>query len=128
MGLADERFVRWLREDLESSLRGVLTYRDGGEFQVHYLRTDLKDDDEWRHLVREEIPDLVSLARREHAANALSLFGDYGGTVRVFSNAILIQLPVSETAGYGVSVDPEVAPRLVGFVDAATTHLDSEDG
>ncbi|MEE6211288.1 hypothetical protein U3A55_14165 [Salarchaeum sp. III] len=122
---SDERFVRWLREDIDDALRGVLSYR-GNEFEVHYLRGDLKEDDAWRSHVRNDLPDLVELAHREHAANDLALFGDFEGTVRVFSNAVLVQLPVDENAGYGVSLDTDVTPRLVGFMSTAAAHIEQE--
>ncbi|GAA0653485.1 DUF7522 family protein [Salarchaeum japonicum] len=121
----DQRFVRWLREDVGSALRGVLSYH-GSEFEVHYLRADLKEDDAWRSNVRADLPDLVELARREHAANDLGLFGDFSGTVRVFSNAVLVQLPVADDAGYGVSVDTDVTPSVVGFMNTATAHIEQE--
>ncbi|QDX39737.1 hypothetical protein [Salarchaeum sp. JOR-1] len=125
MGPNDERFLRWLREDIGSALRGVLSYH-GREFEVYYLRADLKGDDAWRSNVRADLPDLVEIARGEHAASDLVLFGDFAGTVRVFSNAVLVQFPVSENAGYGVSLDTDVTPRLVGFMNTAAAHLEQE--
>lgn len=108
-----ERVTRFLRDEVGETLRAVVAY-DDDSCEVVYVRDDLKQDEGWQDVAREDIDRIVAAARNEDGVRSIRAFGDYRATVRLFEHAVVLQFPTA-TGGFGVSLEPEVSTRLSGF-------------
>lgn len=128
MSLAREELVEFMKDVAGEHLRGVLAYDENG-FDMVYVREDVVQSRTTDASLAGELPIIHDLALTEERLPAeVSSFGRYHATVRVFDDAVLIQLVTGEMQGYGISLDPAAARQLNQFVQRCTTFLEENGG
>ncbi len=128
MSLVREELVAFMKDVVGKYLRGVLAYDEDG-FDAVYVREDVMRSRADDASLPEDLPVIHDLAlTEERLPGEVSAFGRYHATVRVFDDAVLIQLVVGENRGYGISLDPEAARQLDQFVQRCTTFLEENGG
>jgi hypothetical protein len=128
MSLPREKLVEFMKDVAGEHLRGVLAYDENG-FDVAYVREDVMQSRAEDASLPEELPVIHDLALNEERLPAeVSAFGRYHATVRVFDDAVLIQLVSGEQQGYGISLDLAAARQLDRFVQRCTAFLEANGG
>jgi hypothetical protein len=128
MTVPREELVAYVKDVAGEYLRGVLAYDENG-FDVLYIREDVMEVRTDDPALSADLPVIHDLALAEERLPAeVSAFGRFHATVRVFDDAVLIQLVSGENQGYGISLDPEAARQLNRFVQQCTAFLDDNGG
>ena len=124
MTVRRDELVEFMKDVAGEYLRGVLAYDENG-FEVVYLRDDIVEKRVADPTLQDDLPIIHELALQEERIPAeVGAFGRYHATVRVFSNAVVIQLVSGEKRGYGVSLDTEAARQLNNFIRRCTSYMD----
>jgi hypothetical protein len=104
------RLVGYLRRRVGDDLRGVVCY-DGNETDVLFARAD-------RPGIESDAERAVRYLRHESQSRERRAFpfGDLDGTVRSFEDAVVMHLPLAESRGIVVTLDPNAARQLNAFM------------
>ena len=128
MSTVREELVTFMKDVAGEHLRGVLAYDENG-FDVVYIREDIMQNRSGDASLADDLPVIHDLAMAEERLPAeVSSFGRYHATVRVFEQAVLVQLVVGESRGFGISLDPAAARQLSNFVQRCTGFLEENGG
>lgn len=112
---AASRLLEYCTARAGSSVRSVISYTEA-EYRNEYLRDDLR-----ARYTEETLDDVVRVGREIHQIRRRSETDDTPlgrpqAGVRIYENAIVIQIPVSESGGLLATFDPDVGRDLVSFV------------
>ncbi|WP_137285421.1 DUF7522 family protein [Halorussus salinisoli] len=119
-----DKFVTFLQQRAGQSLRAVRFYSETNQRSV-YARDDVQQE-----ISQTDIEQIVSQARRELMERADDQWqfthGEMEATVRIFQNAVIINLLSSGNFGVLLSLDAEIASRLHSFIYDCQSWLSDE--
>lgn len=110
-----ERLADYCLERAGDQVRGVVAYTSEAVDTV-YVRSDLEEtysDEQLAHV--NEVGQQIHRIRTERSMAETPL-GTPGPGVRIYANAVVVQLPVGETRGVLATFEPEAAGSLLGFI------------
>lgn len=117
------RLVEFCDRRAGQYLRGVFVYDDDG-IEVVTLRDDVRAvySDDGLAALAEAARRVQAIGSRVGAAGPA--MGDVEAHVHAFENAVVLQLPVDETAGIVVSFDSEAGSQLARFIQECIEQLE----
>lgn len=122
---AAKRLTEYCRESAGGQLRGVLAY-SGDDVEIEYLREDLEDAYSDAELDRvTDVAVAIHEIRTDHHTADTPL-GRPGPSLRVYANAVVLQLPLDESQGVIATFDPGIARNLLSFVQECQDRVRDE--
>ncbi|MFB6149628.1 MAG: hypothetical protein ABEJ48_08185 [Halobacteriales archaeon] len=118
------RLVTQLEEQVGDALRVVATYDTDG-YTLASVRSDL-DPDRVHGRIGLLYTNLVAPDHGSEPALDRDL-GPQQATVYVRTRAVFLRLPISDTSGMLVGVDPEFSEDFVDLIDLVRSQLDHRD-
>lgn len=123
---AASRLESFCRRRAGSSVRSVISYDSDG-YRMAYLREDLR-----AAYSEDRMDEVVGIGREIHRIRRRSHtedtpLGRPQAGVRTYENALVVQLPLGESAGLLATFDPEVGRDLVSFIHECHERV-SDDG
>jgi len=118
----DGALVEFLQDAAGRQLRGVVRYRED-EYQFLFDREDAG----WGPDEQADLAAFVDQFRHAELTetertDALNV-GNHHVTVRLYDEAVVLHFPQGEDVGTLVSLDPEAASSLAGFVSQCLQYL-----
>ncbi|PSQ58088.1 hypothetical protein BRD18_06525 [Halobacteriales archaeon SW_7_71_33] len=120
-----EELCEFLQHRAGDLLRAV-GYYDGEEYELLYLRDDLQSQ-----YTPAEIGAIAEELRREHegltASETSYRLGELNCSIVTYDEGVVMQFPHDESTGTLVTLDPEAARQLVGFVDRCLAWIEESE-
>jgi hypothetical protein len=118
----DQSLVPFLEQKAGQHLRVVARY-DGDSLRVPFVRDDVQSSYTEAEFVESFARFRDQFAEQAHE-EGLEL-GPHHCTVRVFDDGLVFHYPHDEQTGTVISVDPDVADNLLGFVGDSLARMET---
>jgi len=109
---SQQSLVRFLNNEAGDYLRGVAAYQST-DYEILYLRGDVRSE-----RFEAEVDKMIERLRQESRTREQQSFpfDDLNGTVRSFSDGMVMHFPRTQERGMVVTLEPEVARQLNTFM------------
>jgi hypothetical protein len=116
---SQQSLVRFLKREAGDNLRGVAAYQST-DYKVLYLRNDVQ-----AKRFEDEVDEIIDRLRQESRVREQQAFPFDGlnGTVRSFSDAMVMHFPRTQERGTVITFDPEVARQLNTFMQRCLERI-----
>ncbi|MGB9987240.1 DUF7522 family protein [Salarchaeum japonicum] len=122
MGDAHRQLHRFVEERAGDTYR-TMFYYTADDWETIYVRDDVATD----HL-RDTVPEIIERTREARALvreEDYETLGETTATTEVHESGVIIHFPEEDHRGVLVSLDPDAARQLTGFVSHCVTILHS---
>lgn len=117
-----DRLVKYCQQRTGAQVRSIIRYTKS-DHEVSYLRDDLKEE-----YSRMRLTSVVKIGRKIHRIRSNretdgTPLGRPEASIRIYENAIVLQLPVGKHRGVLATFDRSVGSNLLGFIEGCQDHV-----